>query len=233
MLRSDIEYIATIPYSSNIEAVDGRLHPVLSVLSKMAVDASIIVWQHQPAAHVVQVGETCYPGFSTTAELMRLRATRLLGSQSHPGKLALLDSCNGRTLDNTALQMWALAKYLHKKPAGPSLAVGLGYHADRVLTHAGGNDLHMDYVAAEDVLRLVGATGYDPYVEHLAKLEPSERVLRALSRLNPTGSLFKQAAKVTGPRVVDLKKTPAGKITLVNTTAKRRLAQEAAKIYRY
>lgn len=56
-------FAVLLPYSSNIELINGRLTPVLSVMTRMALDASVAVLEQHPDAQLVMLGERVIPAF--------------------------------------------------------------------------------------------------------------------------------------------------------------------------
>lgn len=227
---ASLDYIVVIPYSSNITVVNNLLVPRLSVLSKMSLDAAVLFWQSHVDAKLVIIGETCY-GFSlpNTAELMRDRAVH----EHHVphGSLILLDKTGNVCLNNTPLQVEGLASFLNDKQEARTIVVALRYHVKRILTHAKHYNLQAKYVAAEDILSEENKTGnYVQYLPYIAKTERSEKWLRVLSKVNPSGSIFNAIMKRNGPRVVDVTQTPEGELQFVSTFARTRLAEEGKKL---
>ncbi|MFI5271125.1 MAG: hypothetical protein ACHQT9_03720 [Candidatus Saccharimonadales bacterium] len=226
----DIGYIAVIPYSSNITVVNNRLTPVLSVPTRASTDAGEAVWEHHQDAELLMIGETCYPGLPSTSELEEKRVLQI--RPDFPDKKRIiLDEAEGEKLDNTVLHVRGLADYLSRQPESRVLAVGLRYHAERVLTHAHANGLEdVQYVAAEDVLHATGRLSeYAKRLAEFRRIERSEKGLRLLAKMNPNGGLFVAAMKKSGPRVVDVVDTESGP-KFISTLARKRLAEEQQKL---
>src|SRR4051812_36534893 len=117
-LRAGDAQIIAMPYSSNIELSGGALRPSLSVLSRISINAASVLWKSQQpgrACKLIIPGETCFgPELPNTTDLMRSHAISLgVPADAIVGLSPLPD---GRGLNNTYLQMQALAAYANRNP---------------------------------------------------------------------------------------------------------------------
>jgi hypothetical protein len=225
------DFISPMPYSSNIEiGADGELAPRLSLLSRMAIDAAAIAWRANPEATVITAGETCYG--SELPDTPSLLFERALTANSVPATALKLLFClkNGRTLDNTYLQLRGLRDFVQRPSPANLLVLPLGYHAERVQEAAEALSLEVDIVVVEDVLKMAGNTEYAEAVACTSGLAKSERLLRRLQPLSPKGGLFNLITRATGPRLVDVVQDSDGSFILEQGLArtKKRQLQRAS-----
>lgn len=232
------DFIAPHPYSSNIEfGEDGQLHPALSKLSQIVLDATVKAWESHPEAQMVIAGETCYPGLPTTTDLMVQRAHNVAAVPIPEDAIVPLTTRDdGHGYNNTYLQTEGLADYF--KTAGEDarvLSISLGYHIRRVMMTARAYGWNASFVTAEDVLHDEGVYGYDELLPFTAQLERSEKPIRLVNRLDRKGRLFNVLMEGvgpiagTGPRVVDVVPGENGGFELIATTGKKRQKAVAAQ----
>lgn len=225
-----MDYIVVIPYSSNIKVIDNRLTPVLSVLSRISIDAAAALWQHHKNATMVIVGETCYGcGFPNTADLMKRRI--LEETQIPESSIITLDNIRGVYLNNTSLQVEGLANFSLRRQPSKIVTLALKYHIERIAVHARAYGVQTNYIAAEDILSQNHRMGeYAQYLPYMKGVERSEKWLRLLAKANPKGSIFNAIMKRKGPRVVDVVETQEKKLEFVDTFARTRLEEEKKKL---
>lgn len=223
------EYIVVFPYSSNVICDDKKLKAILSILTKMSVDASVAYWKQNRGSKLILIGETCYsPSLPNTAELMK----EYVKKAKIPEKsLVLLDNDNGKFLNNTPLQAAGLANFLKSEVPATMTVIGLRYHLSRVETHLKAFGVNAEYMAAEDILADTGLIqDYKKYLPYLAKAERSEKWLRRLALVDRKGRITNIGTRLKGPRVVDIVSAPDGKLHFINTFSRLRQTELQKKL---
>jgi hypothetical protein len=212
VLASDqpLSHIVPLPYSSNIEIGREGLETHLSVLSRMALDSAVQVWEHHPSAKIVIAGETDYDGLPNTTDLTVQRAQEI-SEVGEDSILPLHVLPDGRALNNTYLQMKAVADSLGVDNVGQKvLFIPLGPHLKRVMQVARAYGLSPGFATAEDILSEAGIPEYEDCLPIVAELERSERIKRFVGRVDKKGALFNLMARIAGPMIVDVVEAKEG-----------------------
>jgi hypothetical protein len=224
--RASYDFIVPLPYTSNlVRSPEGGVEARLSVLSRMAIDAAGLAWQTNPQAKLVIAGEAAYDGLPSTTDLMALRAEYHCGVA--PEALVMLHALgNGQKLNNTYLQMRALAEALGE-PSGNVLFVPLGFHLPRVARIAKAFGFaNAASIPAEAVLRDAGEHRYNVYAPFIPQLASFERWLGPLTALDRKGRLLTAITTLLGGRQMDIV-VSEGRIVTENTSAQKKLRQLA------
>jgi hypothetical protein len=221
MHRPSYDFIVPLPYTSTVvRGPEGEPEARLSVMSRMAIDAASLAWQSSPQAKLVIAGETAYEGLPNTTDLMALRAEYHCGvvPEAHVRLHAL---GNGQKLNNTYLQMRALAEAL----GGSSnvLFVPLGFHLPRVARIAKAFGFAgADLTSAETLLRAAGEHRYDVYAPFIPRLATAERWLGPLTVLDRKGRLLTAMTALLGGRQMNIT-VSNGHIVTENGSARQKL----------
>lgn len=226
----EISHVVAFPYNQNLElGPDGEPAARLSVLSNMAVDGAVALWEENPDSQLIFPGATCFPeDLPDTADLMIERARD--AGVPEEACVGLHRLPNGRLLNDTHLQAEAVRLHFEDEPlaeGAQAVTLALAYHLKRARQACEVRDIPTDFAAVEDVLEEVG--GLDEYKRYLPlfdDLKWSERALNALDVVDPRGRLLDRWVEHAGARIVDFVETegPDGRarlMTLKTSAAKR------------
>ncbi len=194
-------------YTSNLSEAGS---PTLTVLSKMSVVATELVSNEldEPARIVIAGEQTFGPHFASTGELM---SRALKSSGVGYSSLTVLDREYGGKLNNTTLQVRALARYLSEAESTRRdvelIGIVHAFHAERakMLMDAYGVTARIKII--EDVI--MGSPLADQYreiVEALSHFEGvRERVARSVNSIERKGRISILASRILGAPVHDIK----------------------------
>jgi hypothetical protein len=234
-LQPRYDFIVPLPYTSTlVRGAEGGIEPRLSVLSRMAIDAASLAWQANPKAHLLVTGETAYgQDLPSTADLMALRA-EFHGGVAPEAIITHTALPSGRKLNNTYLQMRAIATTLGENK-GNVLFVPLDFHVPRTarIAQAFGFTTAA-FAPAEAILRTANEHRYDVYAPYIPLLATAERWLHPLTAMDRKGRLLNALTAVLGGRQMDIT-VANGHIVIENGSASQRLQrlqQEIADEYR-
>jgi len=231
LLDRTLSGIAIVPYSQNVFEPDPGepITPVLSTLSRMAVDAAAELWNRHSTTPLVIAGEYPFDNHPTTAELMRQR----LSERWKVPKSSVTPLEGG--FNWTGAQVDALEEYFSTLPEGDIALVALAYHAPRVKVHSRVHDRlkRATVVPAEAIFAATGNHSYEPAYGLLRKLARQERVLRILSHLDRSGRgplSWLASRGDRGSRIVDVVEGPSGLQLERRGSSKRKLVELQAAL---
>jgi len=212
-LTYPINTIVPYPYGSNIKIVNGQLQPYLTIMSQMSADAASYLKVSE--RKVFLIGETPYPGYLNTTNLMRERLRRTLPNSDVIDVLRK----DGQGNNNTYLQTEAIKE---NKKNEQVLVIALSYHLPRVIQAASAYRLNAVFVKAEDILKAAAINEYDKYLPFIEDLKHSEKLLRLVGELDRKGRLINGLISIRGPRLVDITSGEDG-LYLENTSARKKM----------
>lgn len=205
-LTEPVRQIVVLPYTSNLALEHGIPQARLSRLSVIAVTAATRLWQQYPESRLVIPGETDYVDQPNTTALMKAHA---MAHSSPAVPEVAIDGINtlpdGRTLDNTYLQMEAVAGHLGGDTEG-TIFSSLRFHRPRVAQVAEANGISdARFVAAEDIHAEVGDPyDYGKYFDLIDSMARAERFKRFVGHFDSKGTIFSRIMRVVGPNIDDI-----------------------------
>lgn len=179
----EINWIVAYPHGSNIgrDATGQGLEAFPSKLTIISMHGAIMLQKQHPEAKIVIPGETLYDyaeGVPNTTDFMAEQALREAVAEDDLVRLSTLP--DGRGLNNTYLQTQRVAGYFGGDHSG-IITVTLDYHAERVQGAQQAQDVGMDLVTAEAILREAGVTDYERYASLIAKLRTTELLAKLMT----------------------------------------------------
>lgn len=212
-LSQPVSHIVALPYTSNIEIAEGRLRAKLSLLSEISVMGAIRVWEQYPESMVIIPGETDYQDQPNTSQLMMEHALDR-SAISQDSIVPLNNLPDGRALNNTYLQMEAVAHHMAKNTEG-ILFTGLNFHLKRVSDIAATFGINSaQYLSSEKIHTNVGdPNNYGRYFKLISSMKRSEVLRRMIGRVDTRGKLFTRIMESRGPNLDDIVEIN-GKLTL-------------------
>ncbi|HRN96145.1 MAG TPA: hypothetical protein PLD54_01725 [Candidatus Levybacteria bacterium] len=237
ILNSQYETGVIIPYSSNIHTEypsrteDPKFtsrkpgEPFLSVFSALAVVSTAKLYDEGKIKNILLCGETPFgENISTTSDLMKNRLIQLKVPEN------AIHVVEGKFLDNTPLQIEALATHQKAEKAGRYLMVDWEFHDPRVRNNSKAYGLNADTVTVESVLKNyfqnINLDKFEPILEQFQKREGSLPVKILGGGKAP---ILKLISKYRGGSVTDIEviteSNGQSSLRLVDTTGKARLKE--------
>jgi hypothetical protein len=236
VLQSHYSTGVIIPYSSNMhiegpEREDGTYTyrepgtPYLSAFSALATVSAAQLYKDGKIQNILLCGETTFgENNPTTSDLMRNKLIQLGIPKD------AIQQVEKDHLDNTPMQVQALAE--HQKTQGDNryLMVDWDFHDGRVRKHADAYRLKADTVTVEDTLgHYFENLNLDRYQTLLEQFESREKSLPIKLLTGKKGELLKLISKFRGGSVTDIEvttdETGNKNLNLVDSTGKAKLKE--------
>jgi hypothetical protein len=219
--------VVVMPYTSRLElGQGGKLLTSLSLPSEIALRSAVEVYRHHRDSTLVLPGETTYKidGCLSTTDLMVQEAISNEVSGESLVPLSRVQGDTGRTLDNTYLQVRAVAEFLGKPDPDTQsqekvLTIAFEPHLKRVMKIMRANGVQAHYASVESILAETEVSDYDevmPYI--IAGLKKSERIKNLL--VHNKGYLLNLLSYITGPGYLDIIEAEGGDYKLEDGLAR-------------
>ncbi len=243
ILKTLHTHTVVMPYSSNLKDSEPRRgESRLSFYSAFALNSAYELYKNGQTRKLILCGETTFGhGKKSTTDLMKDALLGLGVPDEDVIILGVPNLDNIPNLDNTALQIKAVAEYQKSKDLQNEtfLVVNWQFHQERVRNHIQGFGLNAETVTAEELHKYF-MPSFD--LEELKRVLPEEfekreKTPRRISRFDKRGFVPRLLAMLRGPSVTDIQKDYSSldksamtgrqrpSLRLLNTTGRKRLKE--------